>query len=85
VSQNSVIFAALVIGFIVYITIKGRLPAYLALFTTRQSVSTPGSPNPATPGSQPSAYGATPVPQVTTDAGTFDIPDAQSPSAPGSF
>lgn len=30
-SQSSIIAAALVIGFVVYVTIKGQLPAYLAV------------------------------------------------------
>ena len=32
-SQTSLIAAGLVIGFIVFITIKGELPAYIAVFT----------------------------------------------------
>ena len=32
-SQTSLIAAGLVIGFIVFVTIKGELPAYIAVFT----------------------------------------------------
>ena len=32
-SQTSLIAAGLVIGFIVFITIKGELPQYIAVFT----------------------------------------------------
>jgi len=41
-SRTSVIFGALVIGFIVFITTKGELPKYLALFTGKGA--TPVSP-----------------------------------------
>jgi hypothetical protein len=37
VSQSTVIFASILIAFIVYITVKGELPAYLALFTPSNS------------------------------------------------
>jgi hypothetical protein len=47
-SQNSVIFAALVIGFIVYITIKGELPAYVALFWIRNTSALGTNPIAAT-------------------------------------
>lgn len=43
-SQTSVIFGALVIGFIVYITTKGRLPAYVAtLWATAPSSTNAGA------------------------------------------
>jgi len=40
--QNSVIAAALLIGFIVYITIKGRLAAYINLIFTAPASATAG-------------------------------------------
>lgn len=32
-SQSSAIAAALIVGFVVFITVRGELPAYLAVFT----------------------------------------------------
>jgi hypothetical protein len=44
-SQQSAIFAAMLIGFVVYITMRGRLPAYVALFWTKAAtpISTTGT------------------------------------------
>jgi hypothetical protein len=36
-SQTSVIFAAIVFGFFVYITTKGELPAYIRVFTGKKA------------------------------------------------
>lgn len=86
VNQNSVIFAGLLIGFVVFVAAKGQLGKYLALFTTYKSQTPVNTSNPGTPGSIPSPFGSTPVPQATTPSGdTFDIPYEQSPSAPGAF
>lgn len=38
-SQTSWIFAALLIGFIVFITVKGQLPSWGALFLTSSTTS----------------------------------------------
>ena len=67
-SQQSVIFAALFIGFVVYITARGRLPAYVALFWAQ--------------GAAPPANAFTPSPVSpmgimqgqTTSSGTLAIP-----------
>jgi hypothetical protein len=44
-SQTSVIFGALLVGFIVYVTSRGQLPQYLAIFGfgTTTSLVTSGS------------------------------------------
>ncbi len=43
-SQNSVIFGALFVGFLVYITIRGSLAKYVSVFTTKNTNNTsPGT------------------------------------------
>lgn len=55
-SQSSIIFGALFIGFLVYVTMKGQLKAYAAVFTG--SVQTGGNltdPIASTPNPAPSS------------------------------
>jgi hypothetical protein len=87
VNQNSVIFAGLLIGFVVFIAGKGQLGKYLALFTSYKSQTPTATSNPGTPGNMPSPFGgSTPVPQATAPNGdTFDLPYDQMPFAPGDF
>ena len=47
-SQSSIIAAALVIAFLVFVTVRGELPAYFAIFTGTAPTSTP--PVGTTPG-----------------------------------
>jgi preprotein translocase subunit SecY len=68
VTQNSVIFAALLIGFIVYITVKGRLSAYLALFYTQQSKPSQAAQNAASQGL--ASPGTVPIGSVVTNPDT---------------
>jgi len=42
-SQQSAIFAALFLGFVVFITMKGKLPAYVALLWSRSKASSSGT------------------------------------------
>lgn len=41
--QSTVIFATLTFAFVVYITLRGQLPAYLALFSSSHDNPTPAS------------------------------------------
>ncbi len=70
-SQQSVIFAALFIGFVVYITARGRLPAYVALFWTK------GAPASA-PASQTVTLGTAANPSTYGPMGTPSGPVSQS-------
>lgn len=38
-SQNSVIFFYLLVGFVIYITVRGQLPAYMAVLTGKTTGS----------------------------------------------
>lgn len=50
-SQSSSIAAALIIGFIVFITVRGELPSYLAVFNGQAPATpAPGTKTPAAPG-----------------------------------
>jgi hypothetical protein len=51
VRQSTVIFGSLVFAFIVYITLRGQLPDYLALFSSKPSSSAPASNADKTSGS----------------------------------
>lgn len=65
-NQSSIIAAGLVIGFIVFITVRGELPGYIAVFdgTATPSPTTVGASTPSTsyPTGLPSIYGTTPDP-----------------------
>lgn len=71
-NQSSVIFGGLFIGFLIYVTIRGRLPAYAALFYQKGSGSGSGNPaataplvtNPFGTGISPITPGGTQVPNI---------------------
>jgi hypothetical protein len=42
-SQTSIIFGALLVGFIVYVTAKGQLPAYFAVLGLGTSTTPPAT------------------------------------------
>lgn len=66
-SQQSAIFAAMFLGFVVFITMKGKLPAYVALLWSH------ASPSPA--GFAPAASSPMGILQgQTTAAGTLAVP-----------
>lgn len=74
--QSNVIFAALLFAFIVYITVRGQLPSYLALFTRKGSEangkgsSTASASN--TPTSSQSQSGSSPSDTIDTALAVFD-------------
>lgn len=57
--QSTVIFGALVFGFVVYITLRGQLPAYLGLFnSSKTSVASGGNADKTpTSNSNPNPFG----------------------------
>ena len=61
VSQNGVIFAVLLIGFVVYLTLSGRLAAYVNLFFASKA-----KPASAVPTSQSNTGGGTPATQAAS-------------------
>lgn len=43
--QSTVIFGVLILAFVIYITMRGQLPAYLALFSSSSSTPAPQTQN----------------------------------------
>ena len=73
--QSNVIFAAIFLAFLIFITIKGELPAYLAIFFGSSGASGSASAGGASasadaikPGTAPAAV---PNPQSTSGLPTF--------------
>lgn len=87
--QNSIVFGALAIGFVVYITIKGRLPAYLALFYTRQAA--PSNATETSSSFTAPQYGGVAAPTTTSPQGeslptpTLELPALVNPYEPQGF
>ena len=57
-SQTDKLFAALLGAFIIYVTVKGQLPAYFALFTSNTSSATPTTSSGSSGGSNGGSGGA---------------------------
>lgn len=79
-NQNSVIVGVMIVGFIVYVTIKGRLPAYAALLT-QSAPKTSASNSPAVPSSDttsmsnPGSFGGWSSTGGSLSSGKFDWSD----------
>lgn len=43
--QSTIIFGTLLLAFVIYITLRGQLPAYLGLFTGANPVAKPAATN----------------------------------------
>jgi len=67
-SQSSIIVAALIIGFLIYITVKGELPSYKAILlgtSASSSTASASSTQPASSASTPSASTSATSPSLT--------------------
>jgi hypothetical protein len=74
-SQSSIIFGALFIGFLVYVTMKGQLKAYGAIFTG-SAASTSNAMSP---------IAATPSPATTTTSNPSNLVTGRSDDQIGTF
>lgn len=75
ISQNGAIGAALLIGFVVYLTIKGRLASYVNLLFKSAGKAASGIP---TAQSNTTSPGSNTVPQVSSDTASGSTPLATS-------
>jgi hypothetical protein len=72
--QSNVIFGALLLGFIVFITTKGELPSYLNLLRGVGAPAASASATPASSGASSLLTNSDPVSQLLSNPSQYGIP-----------